>query len=243
MKRARNILRTAFLFSIATVASIQSARADDDVPCPAPLRDQLKIVKTAPDFCETTTRLVPGRAVVLALWDTSPDSPPEIPLEAVLDLKALQSGHKDYLYKRKALGESFNPFLFKGKSVTAAIADFDGNNRIGWAAWLIPDADYFFDITVYDSAKKKFVEIGPGNNGTGEPTSFTATDIDAMVEASKGQILVPMCDASGGTPTHPRAELYFDVYTIKNGTFEQGKRIPAKTASASEHAKCAQMAQ
>lgn len=216
-----------------------SARADSDAPCTTDLRDKLKIANVGPDVCETTSRLVPGRAVVLALWETDPDSPPEIPLAAVLDRKSLESGRKEFLYKRKAMGESLQPFLFNSKTTSAAIADFDGSGRIGWAMWIVPDADYSFDVTVYDPRTKKFIEPGfPTNQMT-----FVATDLDAKVQVSAGQILVPVCNSTGGTPLHAVSNLYFNVYRLKNGVYDNADRILATSATAAERAKCRQMGQ
>jgi hypothetical protein len=216
-----------------------AAHADSDAACSTQLRDRLRIANTAPDICETTTRLVPGRAVVLALWSTEPDSPPEIPLAAVLDQRSLEGGRKNFLYKRKAMGESLQPFLFNGKTVSVAIADFDGSGRTGWGIWIVPDADYSFDVTVYDSRAKKFIEPGfPANQMT-----FVATDLDAMVQVSPGQILVPACDSTRGTPLHPASDLYFNVYQLKNGIYENADRILAKSATAAERAKCRQPGQ
>jgi hypothetical protein len=214
-----------------------SARADGDAPCMPELRNKLRIANTAPDVCETTSRLVPGRAVVLALWSTDPDSPPEIPLAAVLDQKSLEAGRKEYLYKRKAMGESLQPFLFNGKTVSTAIADFDGSGRIGWGMWIVPDADYSFDITVYDPRTKKFIEPG----GLANQMTLVATDLDAKVQVSPGQILIPACDSAGGTPLHPVSNLYFDVYRLKNGAYEKGNRVLAASATAAERAKCRQV--
>jgi hypothetical protein len=206
----------------------QMACADGDAPCAAPLRNQLKIAGALPDVCLTSARLVPGRMVVLALWSTTPDSPPEIPFAAVLDRKALETGRREYLYKRRAMGESLAPFLFNGKTVNAAVADFDGSGRIGWGMWVVPDADYSYAITAYDPGTRKFVD----------EASFVADDLDAMVEVTRGQILVPICDASGGTPSHPAPELYFDVYRLKGHSYEKGERVPAAAASAAERTKC-----
>ena len=203
------------------------------------LRDRLKIANAAPDLCETTTRLVPGRDVVLALWSTEPDSPPEIPLAAVLDRKSLEAGRRDFLYKRKAMGESLQPFLFDGKTVSVAIADFDGSGRIGWGMWVVPDTDYSFDITVYDPRTRKFVEPGDGTNRM----TFVADDLDAKVQVSQGQILIPICDSAGGTPLHPVSILYFDVYRLRNGNYEKNDRIQAGSATAAERAKCRQTGQ
>lgn len=227
--------------AFAAVLAPFSAHADSDAPCSAQLRDKLKIANAAPDVCETTTRLVPGRAVVLALWSTEPDSPPEIPLAAVLDRTSLDAGRKVFLYRRKAMGESLQPFLFNGKTVNVAIADFDGSGRIGWGMWIVPDADYSFDITVYDPKTKKFIE--PGYSDTANQMTFTATDLDAKVQVSPGQILIPMCDSSGGTPVHPVSNLYFDVYRLKKGAHEKGDRILATSSTAAERAKCKQMGQ
>ncbi len=225
---------------LASALAPLGARADGDAPCAPPLRDKLKIANAAPDVCETTSRLVPGRAVVLALWSNTPNSPPEIPFAAVLDAKALEAGRKEYLYKRKAQGESTSPFLFDGKTVETAIADFDGSGRVGWAMWVVPDADYSFDVTVYDPRARKFIEA----SGTGpNRMTFVADDLDAMVQVSKGQILVPICNSSGGTPTRPVSTLYFDVYRLKNGQCARGDRIVATGASAAERAKCKQTGQ
>lgn len=228
-----------FVVILATCFTALAAQADSDAPCTASLRDKLKIANTAPEVCETTTRLVTGRAVVVALWSTEPDSPPDIPLAAVLDEKALVAGRKVYLYKRKAGGESLQPFLFDGKPVKLAIADFDGSGRMGWAMWIVPDADYSFDITLYDPKTKKFVEPHAGD----DPTTFTATDLDAMVRVAKGQILIPVCDSSGGSPAHPTTALHFDAYRAKAGHFENAGRIAATAATAAEQAKCKAMGQ
>jgi len=130
------------------------------------------------------------------------------------------------------MGESISPFLFEGKAVDFAIADFYGNGRSGWAMWVIPDADYFFAVTTYDPVSKRWTE-----------TSITANYLDAMVEASPGKILVPICDA-GGPAAHPTANLYFDVYRVKHGRFERDdKRVRADSAPAAERSKCARSAQ
>ena len=241
MNPRHTIRNISIAVGFAAILAPFAAQADNDTPCPAQLRDKLKIANAAPDICETTSRLVPGRAVVLALWETEPDSPPEIPLAAVLDRKSLEAGRKEYLYKRKAMGESLQPFLFNGKAVSTAIADFDGSGRIGWGMWIVPDADYSFDITVYDPRKNKFIE--PGYNGAANGMTFTATDLDAKVQVSLGQILIPVCDSAGGTPLHPVSNLYFDVYRLKNGAYEKGDRILATSASPAERAKCKQTAQ
>jgi hypothetical protein len=226
----------AFTLCLAPLA----AHADGDAPCTRRLRDNLKIANTAPDVCETTTRLVPGRTVVLALWSTAPDSPPDIPFAAVLDQKSLEAGRRDFLYKRKARGESLQPFLSDGKAVTAAISDFDGSGRTGWAMWVVPDADYSFDITVYDPRTRKFIE--PGDNAGTNRMTFVADDLDAKVQVSPGQILIPICNSSGGTPLHPVSNLTFDVYRLKNRAYEKGDRILAASATAAERAKCRQTA-
>ncbi|MGD0144863.1 MAG: hypothetical protein ABSC92_17055 [Rhizomicrobium sp.] len=239
MSPHRALRNLAGFIAVAWCLSPLAAHADGDAPCAGPLRDKLKIANTAPDVCETTTRLVPGRAVVLALWSTTPDSPPDIPLAVVLDRKSLEAGRKDFLYKRKAQGESIEPFLFDGKTVNAAIADFDGSGRIGWAMWVVPDTDYSFDITVYDPRTRKFVEPGDGTNRM----TFVADDLDAKVQVSQGQILVPVCDSAGGTPLHPVSNLYFDVYRLRNGNYEKSDRIQAGSATAAERAKCRQTGQ
>jgi hypothetical protein len=229
--------------SVAVVLAIcfapLAALADDVTPCAKQLRAQLVIAKVAPDVCLTTSALVPARAVVLALWATDPDSPSEIPLAAVLDRAALENGHRQYLYKRHAHGESLGSFLFNGKSAQAAIADFDGSGRTGWAMWVIPDADYAFDITIYDPRTKKFIE--PGNDGPNDMT-FPAGDLDAEIQVTKGQVLVPVCGTSGGTYTHPAYGLSFEVYRLQNGHYEKGRNIPATGASAAERKKCAMTA-
>jgi hypothetical protein len=228
----------SILVGLVFGAMLAPAHADSDAPCSAQLRDKLKIANTSPDICETTSRLVPGRAVVLALWSTEPDSPPEIPLAAVLDRKSLEAGRKDFLYRRKAMGESLQPFLFDGKTVSVAIADFDGTGRTGWGMWIVPDADYSFDVTVYDPKAKKFIEPGDAAN----QMIFVATDLDAKVQISPGQILVPFCDSASGTPTHPTYQLQFETYRLKNGAYASGGRIPASAASPAERDKCKQTA-
>jgi len=228
-------LTAALAICVAPLAAL----ADNATPCAKQLRAQLVIAKVAPDVCMTTSALVPGRAVVLALWATEPDSPAEIPLAAVLDRTALESGHRQYLYKRPAHGESLGSFLFNGKPAQAAIADFDGSGRTGWAMWVIPDADYALDITIYDPRTKKFIE--PGNDGPNDMT-FPAGDLDAKIQVTKGQVLVPVCGTSGGTYTHPVYGLSFEVYRLQNGHYEKGRNIPATGASAAERRKCAMTA-
>jgi hypothetical protein len=235
----RRIRSTPIALALAALLVPVAARADTDAPCSAPLRDRLKIANAAPDVCETTTRLVPSRDVVLALWSTEPDSPPEIPLAAVLDRKSLEAGRRDFLYKRKAMGESLQPFLFDGKTVSVAIADFDGSGRVGWGMWIVHDADYSFDITVYDPRAKKFIESGSAANRM----NFVATNLDARVQVSPGRILIPVCDSTGGTPTQPAYALQFEIYRLRNGAYEKGVRIPAATATPAERAKCRQTAQ
>jgi hypothetical protein len=223
----------ALAAALACVVVPMAARADADAPCATGLRNALKIAGAAPDVCETSARLVPGKNVVLALWNTDPDSPAEIPLAAVLDRDALEHGRKIFLFKRRAMGESIEPFLFEGRKVDVAIADFEGRGRVGWGMWLVPDADYFFAITVYDPKTNSFVEIAPSNAG-----GFTADDLDAMVQVSKGQILIPVCGGPGATPAQPGPELHFDVYRVKNGVYEQGDRVLATSASPAEREKC-----
>jgi hypothetical protein len=229
--RATSGFAAAVAFTLGFAA--QMARADGDAPCAAALRNRLKTGGALPDVCVTSARVVPGRMVVLALWSTTPDSPPEIPFAAVLDRKALEAGRREYLYKRRAMGESLAPFLFNGKTVDVAIADFDGSGRIGWGMWVVPDADYSYAVTAYDPGTRKFVDLA----------SFVADDLDAMVEVTRGQILVPICDSSGGTLSHPASELYFDAYRLKGRSYEKGERIPATAATAAERTKCRKSAQ
>ncbi len=209
------------LFAIAAMAS---APAYADGPCVPALRNALKIAGASPDVCETSGRLVPGRDVVLALWSTDPESPSAIPLAAVVDRHALEQGRTVYLYKRPAQGESLSPFLFEGRTVNVAIADFGG--RPGWAMWVVPDADYFFAVTTYDPKRNAW-----------DVASFPATDLDARVEFSPGQILVPFCGANDAS----HAELYFNDYKWADGQYVKAdKPILALTASATERAKCRQ---
>ncbi len=223
--------RTLFAVTVfAACFASGAARAESEAPCSARLVGKLVIAGTVPKVCETSTRLVPGRAVVLALWDLDPDSPPRIPFAAVLDERALESGRQEFLYKHPAAGQSFAPYLFNGKTVTAAIADFDGSGRMGWGMMVIPDADYHFAITAYDAKTGKFVDIAPA----GVP-AFVANDLDAMVRVTNGQILIPVCVASGSA-----FDLYFDVYRLAGGRYIRGPHILATAASPAERTKCRQ---
>lgn len=217
-----------------------TAYAEGGAPCGEKLRNKLEIANTALYVCEISTQLVPGRTVVLALWSTTPDASPQIPLAAVFDLKALESGRMVYLYKRPTMGEALADFLFNGKRVDVAIADFDKSGRVGWAMTVLPDSDYSFDMTVYNPKTRRFEEVGPGHRSAGKngELSFVVHDADLMVQVSKGKILIPICDASGGTPIHPVSDLYFEVYRLKNGYYEQGDRILATNAPVAERTKC-----
>lgn len=232
--------RVTFCFALLMgILNSAAAWANDDTPCSTQLKDKAKIAGAAPEVCLTTSRLVPGRDVVLALWMTDPDSPAGIPFAAVMDRRALESGRKQFLYRRAAQAEALQPFLYNGKSVEAAIGDFDGSGRVGWAMWVVPDTDYFFAVTVYDPHSNQFVEPSADTDPpAANAMYFPATDVDAMVRVTDRQILVPMCDASGKKPS-----LYFNVWRAEHGRYVSKGRMPAAAATAAEHAKCAAMGQ
>lgn len=215
------------LTGAALVAS-SGAMAAGDAPCTTQQREATKIAGNLPDVCMTSVRLVPNRPVVLALWSTDPETPDSVPLAAVFDLAALDKGQHKILYRQEAIGASLQPFLFERQTVNVAIADFDGDGRMGWAMWAIPDADYYFQITMYDPKTGKWLS-----------SNVPADDVDAKVEVIGGKVLVPLCDSRKDASGKLTFDLYFDVYRVRNGELvKAGPRIVAASAPQSERDRC-----
>lgn len=203
-------------------------------PCPAALRDRLKGgTDVVLEACIATSRLVPSRSVVLAVWSSSPYSPRDTHFISVLDLHALERGRRVYLYDETAHAESIQPIRFKGRVVTTAIADFDHSGRLGFALAVIPDADYSLRITTYNPTSGKFEsmrDILVGNEvATGK----------ALVDISPGEVLVPYCGeaVSNGKPVPHRA-LFYKVYRLTGGRYSTRSDILATAAPERERKWC-----
>ena len=194
-----------------------------DVPCPPPIRAHLAAAQVAPAACIVTSRLVPGKRVVLAAWSSDPNPPPGSRLVLAADLDSLEHGRLRVLYEAPARGEEVLPFWFDGRRVSAAVADFGGKGVPGFALVVIPDADYYLKIVLYDRKQRSLEQRA--QIPVGEPVASGK----ALVEVRNLQIRVPECNGS---------RFYYRTYHLEHGSFVRGADLPPNASSALSGAVC-----
>jgi hypothetical protein len=172
------------------------AVAADDAACNAALARRATERGAAVKVCIVTDRLLPNRGAIFAVLNFDESSEDFGNLVVVLDAKAAAAGRREKIFEYKGAGIDLEPFLFRGKKTLAAIADFDGSGRIGWAIVQRSDTASSLRIQMWDPAAGGFVSLGPwrkNEDGWYQQDAFYMEGgAQGTVEIGDGQIRLPL---------------------------------------------------
>ena len=141
--QTRKMIR-ALLFLPALLAA-------GDQPCDRKLTAAVSRPHAAVNVCISTVRLITATPVLLVEFEFD-DIEEHGGLIVVYDLASLRAGKKKALFEETS-SEGIIPFFFAGKKTLAALADFDGSGRIGFALACLGDTDSSLRMKAWDPAK------------------------------------------------------------------------------------------